>query len=237
MTPPNAAEREIAEAKRRAAAEAVTAIESGMVVGLGAGSTAALATEQIAERVKEGQLRDLVCVPCSRAVGRHARSLGLTVVTLADQPKIDITIDGADEVDPTLNLIKGAGGALLYEKMVAQASAREIIIVDERKLSPRLGTQVRLPIEVFPFGWRAEELFVQTLGAEPEVRTERGQPLVTDEGNMILDCRFPPIADVIALARLLDARAGIAGHGLFVHLAVEVIVGSASSVRRLTRAA
>jgi ribose 5-phosphate isomerase A len=219
--------------KRRAAAAAVALVESDMVVGLGAGSTAALAIERLAQLVGDGLLRGLVCVACSTPVEGQARALGLTVVPLAERPAIDLTIDGADEVDPDLDLIKGAGAALLHEKMVAQASWREVIIVDEEKLSPRLGTRSAVPVEVFPFGWRAEEIYLHSLGATPILRLDGGAPLTTEEGNFILDCRLPPIADARTLAAALDARAGIAAHGLFLGLATDVLVGADGEVRHL----
>ncbi len=223
------------ERKRRAAERAADLVESGMTVGLGAGTTAAYVLEPLAHRVRVGALRDLTCVPCSIEVGDQARSLGLSVVTLADRPCIDLTIDGADEVDPALDLIKGRGGALLHEKMVAQASRHEVIVVDDSKLSPVLGTLVPVPLEVFAFGWRAEERFARELGGEPRLRTTRGEPRRTDEGNFILDCTFGPIANAAAVAARLDARAGIAGHGLFIGLATDVLVGVEEGVRHLRR--
>jgi ribose 5-phosphate isomerase A len=219
----------------RAAAAAVALVESDMVIGMGAGSTAGLAAASLADRLSRGELRDVVCVPCSNAVEEHLRTLGLRVVPLAERPKIDVTIDGADEVDAQFDLIKGAGGALLREKMVAQASHREIIVVDEGKLSPRLGTRSLLPVEVFEFGWRAEEQFLVGLGAAPRLRTASGRPFITDEGNLILDCSVAPIEDAPALARTLDARAGIAAHGLFIALTTEVIVGGVQGARHLYR--
>jgi ribose 5-phosphate isomerase A len=219
--------------KERAADEAVALVESGMIVGMGAGSTAALVATRLAERVSRGALRDVVCVPCSGVVAQKLRALGLPASPLAERPQIDLTIDGADEVDPHLDIIKGAGGALLREKMVAQASRREIIVVDERKLSPRLGTQTLLPVEVIPFGWRAEEHFLHGQGAAPMLRLQNGKPFITDEGNYILDCAVGPIADAAALARTLEGRAGIVAHGLFLGLASEVIVGSEQGVRHL----
>jgi ribose 5-phosphate isomerase A len=219
--------------KRQAAARAVALVESGMVVGLGAGTTAAMATEQLAALVAQGALRDLVCVPCSASVGARAAELALTVVPLADRPSIDLTIDGADEVDPALDVIKGAGAALLHEKMVAQASRREVIIVDEGKLSPRLGTRAAVPVEVFPFAWRAEERFLRALGATPVLRLQGSAPLVTEEGNFILDAAFGPIPDAAALGATLDGRAGIAGHGLFVRLVTDLLVGGEGEVRHL----
>ena len=219
--------------KEIAADEAVALVESGMVVGMGAGSTAALVATRLAERFQRGALRDVVCVPCSGVVAQKLRALGLPASPLAERPQIDLTIDGADEVDPHLDLIKGAGGALLREKMVAQASRREIIVVDEGKLSPRLGTQTLLPVEVIPFGWRAEEQFLNSQGAAPMLRLRDGKPFISDEGNYILDCAVGPIADAAALARTLEGRAGIVAHGLFLGLASEVIVGSPNGVRHL----
>src|SRR5256885_4549485 len=154
-----------------------------MVVGLGAGSTAHLATLRLAELVAAGRLPGIVCVPCSSEVGDQARVAGLDVVSLADRPRVDLTIDGADEVDPQLDLIKGAGAALLHEKMVAQASAREVVIIDEGKLSPCLGARSAVPVEVIPFGHRAEELFLRSLGGQPTLRMKGDLTLVTEEGN------------------------------------------------------
>jgi len=219
--------------KELAADEAVALVQSGMVVGMGAGSTAELVATRLAERLSRGALRDVVCVPCSGVVAQKLRALGLPAAPLSERPHIDLTIDGADEVDPHLDLIKGAGGALLREKMVAQASRREIIVIDEHKLSPRLGTQTLLPVEVIPFGWRAEELFLHGQGAAPMLRLQNGKPFISDEGNYILDCAVGPIADAAALARTLEGRAGIVAHGLFLGLASEVIVGAANGVRHL----
>jgi ribose 5-phosphate isomerase A len=219
--------------KERAADEAVSLVESGMVLGMGAGSTAALVATRLAERISRGTLRDVVCVPCSGVVAQQLRKLGLPALPLAERPQIDLTIDGADEVDPNLDLIKGAGGALLREKMVAQASRREVIVVDESKLSERLGTRALLPVEVFPFGWRAEEHFLHGLGAAPMLRLRNDRPFETDEGHYILDCAVAPIPDTRGLARTLEGRAGIAGHGLFLGLATEVVVGTERGFRRI----
>jgi len=221
--------------KERAADEAVALVESGMVLGMGAGSTAALVASRLAERIARGTLRDVVCVPCSGVVAQQLRKLGLRALPLAERPQVDLTIDGADEVDPNLDLIKGAGGALLREKMVAQASRREVIVVDEGKMSERLGTRALLPVEIFPFGWRAEEQFLQGLGAAPMLRLRQDKPFETDEGHYILDCAVAPISDTRALARALDERSGVAGHGLFLGLATEVIVGTDNGFRRIRR--
>ena len=161
---------EVVELKRRAAERAAESVESGMVVGLGAGSTAAFAVRRISELLREGRLRDILGLPCSTQVEAEARRLGIPLTTLGEHPAVDLTIDGADEVDPELNLIKGGGGALLREKIVAQASRREIIVVDERKLSPALGTHWPVPVEVVPFGWPAQAAYLESLGARPVPR-------------------------------------------------------------------
>jgi ribose 5-phosphate isomerase A len=224
-----------AREKQQAADRAVQYVQSGMVVGLGAGSTALLATRRIGQLLREGRLRDVVGVPCSSAVEAEARSLGIPI-TLDPPGEVDLTIDGADEVDPGLNLIKGGGGALLHEKIVAQASRREIIIVDASKPSPRLGTKWALPVEVVSFGWGAQRRFLEALGAEVTVRqTPTGQPFKTDEGNLILDSAFGPIADPFALARELDSRTGIVGHGLFLGMATDLLVAGDERIEYRTR--
>ena len=217
------------QAQKRAAGEyAVRFVESGMVVGLGHGSTAIFAVRKIAALLRSGELRDIVGVPCSSDVEREARTLGIPLTTLAAHPEIDVTIDGADEVDPALNVIKGGGGALLREKIVAQATRREVIVVDESKLSPVLGTHWAVPVEVVPFGWRTQIPFVVSLGAEVSVRERAdGSLFQTDQGNLILDCAFGPIDDLDGLARALEARAGIVAHGLFLGLVSDVVVGRA----------
>ena len=218
---------ELAREKQQAADSAVAYVQSGMVVGLGAGSTAILATRRIGQLLREGRLRDIVGVPCSSAIEAEARALGIPV-PLDPPDMVDLTIDGADEVDPELNLIKGGGGALLHEKIVAQASLREVIIVDESKLSPALGTHWALPVEVIPFGWHSQRRFLESLGARITVRPQRdGTPFRTDQGNLILDCAFGPIRQPATLAAKLDARTGIVEHGLFLGLATEVIVAGA----------
>ena len=223
------------ELKRRAAEKAVELVQDGMIVGLGHGSTAHFAHVAIARRLQEGSLKNILAVPCSRQVEAEARKLGIPLTTLDEHPVVDVTIDGADEVDPRLNLIKGGGGALLREKVVAQASKQEIIIVDEGKLSPALGTHWALPVEVVPFGVAPVSAFIRSLGAEPVLRQKAdGQPFVTDQGNYILDCRFGPMENPAEIARALCDRAGIVEHGLFIGLASMVIVGKADGVEVLT---
>lgn len=228
--------------KQQAADHVLSYIRSGMIVGLGAGSTAVLAVRGLAGMLSRGELTGILGVPCSRAVEQEARSLGIPLTALeehapgADGRVIDLTFDGADEVDPNLNLIKGGGGALLREKIVAQASRREIIIVDESKLSPELGTTWAVPVEVIPFGWRTQFAYLERLGARPTLRlVSDGAPFVTDQGNYILDSHFGPISDPHALGSRLDARAGIVCHGLFLGLADEVIVAAATGLQKLKR--
>lgn len=228
--------------KQQAADHVLSYIRSGMIVGLGAGSTAVLAVRGLAGMLSRGELTGILGVPCSRAVEQEARSLGIPLTALeehapgADGRVIDLTFDGADEVDPNLNLIKGGGGALLREKIVAQASRREIIIVDESKLSPELGTTWAVPVEVIPFGWRTQFAYLERLGARPTLRlVSDGAPFVTDQGNYILDSHFGPISDPHALGARLDARAGIVCHGLFLGLADEVIVAAATGLQKLKR--
>ena len=222
--------------KKQAAEKAVEFIESGMVIGLGHGSTAVFAVRRIAELLKAGTLKEILGVPCSTQVAAEAQQLGIPLTTQDEHPVIDLTIDGADEVDPNLDLIKGAGGALLREKIVAQASRREIIVIDESKLSPALGTQRALPVEVVPFGWRAQATYLESIGARVSVRQARkGTFFKTDHGNLIIDCSFGPIAEPTLLGATLSERAGIVEHGLFLGLATDVIVGGGQGIRHIRR--
>ncbi len=223
------------ELKRQAAAAAVDRLESGMVVGLGTGSTTRFALERIAALIRAGRLERIIGIPSSLQTEKAAGEMGIPLTDFEAHPVIDITIDGADEVDPELNLIKGGGGALLREKVLAQASRRNIIIVDESKLSDRLGTRWALPVEVVPFARAAEERFLASLGAAVVLRTRNGSPVVTDQGNLLLDARFGPMEDPDRLAGQLNGRAGIVEHGLFVGLAHEVFVAGADGIRHLQR--
>jgi len=224
------------ELKQKAAHRAVEFVDSGMVVGLGTGSTTAFAVMRIAERLKSGDLKNVVGIPTSIRTETLAADLGIPLCGLDDQPLIDVTIDGADEVDPALNLIKGGGGALLREKVVAQASRQNVIIVDESKLSPRLGTRWALPIEVIPFAAKTEENFLKSLGATVILRLdEKDQPYQTDQNNFILDANFGEIADPDGLAARLNERAGIVEHGLFLGLASDVVVAAEDEIRHLKR--
>lgn len=235
MNAPTASRDPHATLKKEAAEYAVRYIASGMTVGLGTGSTAIFAIRHIGALLQSGDLKDIIGFATSKASWDAAVALKIPMLT-DDLPKgIDVTIDGADEVDPQLNLIKGGGGALLREKIVAQASKREIIVVDESKLSSRLGTLHVLPVEVLPFGWRSQARFLESLGAKYAVRqTSDGREYHTDQGNLILDCDFGPIGDSQKLAHELEQRAGIVEHGLFLGLAHNVIVAGKTGVRELT---
>ncbi len=223
--------------KEAAAQKAVEFVESGMIVGLGFGSTAIYAVREIARKFSAGELDGILGVPTALSVEHEALKLGIPLTTLDDNPKVDLTIDGADEVDPQLDLIKGGGGALLREKIVAQASQREIIVVDESKLSDHLGTKFALPVEVNQFGWAPEAAYLETLGASVELRrTEDGDPYATDQGNWIIDAEFSSIRDPRALSDQLDRRAGVAAHGLFLGLATDLIIGGTDGVRHVKRA-
>lgn len=222
--------------KRLAAERAVEFVQPGMVLGLGGGSTARYALHRLAELLREGSLSDIVGVPCAREVEDEARRLGIPLVTLDERPTIDMTIDGADEVDPQMRLIKGGGGALLREKIVAQASRRELIAVDQAKLSPRLGTRHPLPVEVVPFGWQVLRVYLEALGARVVLRLRPdGRPFRTDQANLILDCAFGPLERPEELAERLAARAGIVEHGLFIDLATDLLVGGPDGVEHRTR--
>jgi ribose 5-phosphate isomerase A len=219
--------------RRQAAERAVELVVPAMVVGLGTGATATCAVRLIGARLATGELHDIVGVATSSATATEARRLGLPLLDEAQSGPVDITIDGADEIDPALNLIKGRGGALLREKIVAQASRRVVIVADESKLSPALGTRRELPVEVVRFGWRSQLEYLQTLvpqGRGALRATPGGAPFVTDQGNVILDCAIGPIERPRELAAQLQARAGVVAHGLFLGIATDVIIAGRSGV-------
>lgn len=223
--------------KQQAAERAVALVMSGMVVGLGTGGTAMFALRRIAELLRAGELRDIVGVPTSSATAAEALRLGIRLLDDARSGAADLTIDGADEIDPALDLIKGRGGALLREKIVAQTSRRLVIVADETKLSPALGTRAPLPVEIIPFGWRSQTEYLNSLFPQGRVslRATGGEPFITDQGNFILDCVTGPIEQSHELAVQLQARAGVAAHGLFLDLATDVIVAGPSGVEHRTR--
>jgi len=225
------------ELKELAALAAVDQLRSGIVLGLGAGSTSLKAHRIIGERLRSGKLRSITGVPCSKAIADAAREYGIPIGTLQSHPVIDITIDGADEVDPYLNLIKGGGGAHVSEKEVARATKREIIIVDESKLSPVLGTKWPVPCEILEQHVSIVSERLKNLGAE-EVRRRLnpdGSPFISDHGNPIVDAHFGLIPDPEALSLSLDTVQGLVGHGIFSGLASEVIVAGGNGIRRIFR--
>jgi ribose 5-phosphate isomerase A len=222
------------ELKRAAALRAIEEVKDGMVLGLGTGSTAAFVVEGLANRVAGG-LR-VVGIPTSERTATQARRLGIPIATFAEHQKLDLTIDGADEVQlGTLDLIKGLGGALLREKIVAAASNRLVIVVDQEKLVERLGEHTPVPVEVTQFGWQATSLALARLGCIPERRYTAGeQPFVTDGGNYILDCRFGPIAEPAEVEKGIAMTVGAVESGLFVKRASMVISASTTGVEVLT---
>jgi ribose 5-phosphate isomerase A len=224
--------------KRAAAERAVAWVEDGMVLGLGSGTTAEVALALLARRVTDG-LR-VVGVPTSRRIERLARRHGVSLATLDEHRRLDLTIDGAEEVEPRrLALIKGRGGALLREKIVAAASETVVIIVDESKLVRALGERQPVPVEVVPFGWSRTAAALEKLGGEVSLRrrSPSGRPYVTDGGNHIVDCRFGRIGDPAALERSIKALPGVVESGIFVGLADRVVVAGAGGVRVIERRA
>ncbi len=224
---------EIERLKRQAAERAVEFVEDGMVLGLGTGSTVRHVIEILAERRKPGALRNVIGIPTSRATEWLARDLGLRLSALEEEPRVDLTIDGADEVDPHLNLIKGMGGALLWEKIVASNSEQFIVVVDEGKLVRRLGERVPVPLEVVPFGWNTQLSWLDHLGAEPLLRlAANGSPFVTDSGHFIIDCHFKDgIAEPARIQREVKQRPGVVDSGLFLGLADAIVVGGVDGPR------
>jgi ribose 5-phosphate isomerase A len=220
--------------KRSAAARAIEFVESGMVLGLGTGSTAAFVVEELAARIARGLA--IVAIPTSERTAGLARRLGIPLASFAEHHRIDLAIDGADEVQrSTLDLIKGRGGALLREKIVAAASARFIVVVDQEKLVDRLGEHNSVPVEVVRFGWQATAAALAKLGADPELRQASEGPFVTDGGNFILDCRFGPIDDPERTERLIKMTVGVVENGLFIGRSSAVIVATDSGVDIMTR--
>ena len=210
--------------KRAAARHAAALVEDGMIVGLGSGTTSTLAVQALGDRVAAG-LR-FVGVPTSEEIRALAGSCGITLATLEEQPALDLAIDGADEVDPHLNLVKGHGGALLREKIVASSAARFVVIVDQSKRVERLGTRGPLPVEVSTFGWTATGNRLKNLELSLELRGG-SNPFLTDGGNYILDCTAGPDLDLAdpGVAVSIKVQPGVMEHGLFLGMASTVLIG------------
>ncbi len=215
------------ELKRIAGEKAAEYVKDGMVIGLGTGSTVKYTILKIGEMVKNGL--DIIGIPTSKRTEELAKSLGIKLGSLNDYPEIDLTIDGADEVDSNLNLIKGGGGALLREKIVAYYSKYLVIVVDESKIKDFLGS-FPLPIEIVPYAYRRTTITLKNLGCEPELRMKEEKIYVTDNRNYIVDCKFDKIEDPRSLERKIDMIPGVVESGLFVNMAKEVIVGTKKGV-------
>ena len=223
--------------KRQAAEQAALLIRSGTKIGLGTGSTVRPLLDILGGKLASGELQDVRAVPTSEDTAARCRSMGIPLTTLDDYPQLALAIDGADEVTPGLDLIKGLGGALLREKLVALAAEQFVVIADESKSVKRLGTRAPVPVEVVPFGWSTHKAFFEQLGAEPVLRRlPDGEPYRTDGGNIIVDCRFESgIPDPLAVARALDRRVGIVEHGLFLSIADMALLAGPEGVRQITR--
>lgn len=227
---------ELVRWKREAAEQAVRTVRDGMVIGLGTGSTSELAIQALGERVQSGL--QITGVPTSLRSEELARSLGIPLADIQDVTRIDLTIDGADEILPgTLTVLKGRGGALLREKLVAIASQHEVIIADDTKLVDAIGSRFPVPVEVVPFGYRLPREQLEALGGKPVLRlaADGQSPYVTDNHNYILDVDFGPIADPAGLASRIKAIHGVVDHGLFIDLVTEAIICGANGIETLSK--
>ena len=223
--------------KRRAAEAALKYVTDSMIVGLGTGSTADEFLQALAAAIKSGKLRNIKGIPTSERSQQRAEELRIPLLGLTDSARPDVTVDGADEIAPGLDLIKGLGGALLREKVVAQNSKKLVIIADSQKVVPSLGSRSALPVEVVQFAHEIQETFLKTLGADPILRRDKsGNPIVTDNGNFIYDCRFAGgIKSPADLERSLRSRAGIVESGLFLKMASIALIANDNSVEERTR--
>lgn len=214
------------ELKRLAAEKAVEYVESGMVLGLGTGSTAVFMVRAIGQRLKDGRLQNIIAIPTSEATAREAEKWGIPLTTLDAHPVIDVTIDGADEISPDLCLIKGLGGALLREKITAVSSKKLIIISDDSKLVYNLGERTVVPVEVIPFARQPVRVYLESLGATVTERMDGDGSFRTDENNIILDCHFDSIDDPHALAHAMRQQPGVVEHGLFLDMATLAVIAA-----------
>jgi ribose 5-phosphate isomerase A len=213
--------------KQRAAEAAVEYVKDGMIVGLGTGSTTEFAVKKLGERVRDGLA--IRGIPTSDVTKVQAEEEGIPLIDFSETMYIDLTIDGADEIDINLNMIKGGGAALLREKIVASASKEEIIIVSHEKFVKQLGS-FPLPVEVIPFGWQIIFNQLETLGGSPDLRLKQGQPLLTDQGNYIIDCRFRQIIDAAQLEQRLNMIPGVVENGLFTGLCTRMIMAEGEKI-------
>jgi len=224
------------EAKKGAALEAAKLVQDGSIVGLGSGSTVTYAIQEISRKIREEGLK-VFGIPTSYQASMLAVESGIPLTTLNEHPKPDLAIDGADQIDPKLNLIKGMGGALTQEKVVGSAARRLVIVADETKMAEKLGTDQPVPVETLPFALTPVMLRIQEVGGKPVLREGKGKvgPVVTDNGNLILDVDFGPIMEPKELSLKLKSIPGVIETGLFIELVDTVYVGTPTTVRRLRR--
>lgn len=227
----------VEDAKRRAAGAAASHIESGSVIGLGTGSTALHFIRAVGSLLGSGEISDILAVPTSRRTEAEAKKAGIPLTSLDEHPEIDLAVDGADQLNEALDAIKGGGGALLREKVVASASETYILIVDEGKLTPRLGEGFPLPIEALPFSLGSVKLKVEKMGARTSLRAMKGgaEPYVTDNGNYVLDADFGYISEPRALEAELKGIPGVLETGLFLGYADLAYVGTPEGVRAMRK--
>jgi len=224
------------EAKKGAALEAAKLVQDGSIVGLGSGSTVVYAIQEIGRKIREEGLK-VFGIPTSYQASMLAVESGIPLTTLNEHPKPDLAIDGADQIDPKLNLIKGMGGALTQEKVVGSAARRLVIVADETKMAEKLGIDQPVPVETLPFALTPVMLRIQEIGGKPVLREGKGKvgPVVTDNGNLILDVDFGPIMEPKELSLKLKSIPGVIETGLFIELVDTVYVGTPTTVRRLRR--
>jgi ribose 5-phosphate isomerase A len=213
--------------KQRSAEAAVEYVKDGMIVGLGTGSTTEFAVKKLGEKVRDGLA--IRGIPTSDITKKQAEEEGIPLIDFSETIYIDLTIDGADEIDADLNMIKGGGAALLREKIVASASREVIIIVSSEKFVHQLGS-FPLPVEVIPFGWQVIFKQLETLGGSPDLRLKQGQALRTDQGNYIIDCQFSQIIDAVQLEQLLNMIPGVVENGLFTGLCSRMIMADGDKI-------
>lgn len=223
--------------KRRASERAVEHIKSGFIIGLGSGTTAAMAIRLIGAKLREGELRDILGIPTSLQAAQEAISSGIPLTTLDEHPEIDVSIDGVDQIDTQLRAIKGGGGALLREKVVASSSRLSIVVADETKLVDKLGLGCSVPVEVHPFAIRPVCLRLMRMGVEARVRTGTGKlgPVVTENGNLIVDVHFGALEDPRRIEESLKAIPGVIETGLFIDLIDLAYIGTHEGVRRMEK--
>ena len=226
---------DLEELKKEAALRALECVESGMLVGLGTGSTAKYFIAGLGEKLKRGDLKDITAVATSAASEQQARALGISLISLIGQ-NLDIAIDGMDEADPELNAIKGLGGALTREKIVESCAELFILIGDETKTVKHLGEKAPIPVEVVKFAWEATAAKLTALGTVPQIRHKEKTPFITDNSNYILDCHIQPPFDVYGLAEKIISTPGVVEHGLFLGMASRAYIATQAGVDVLEKA-